>query len=897
MTSAHPTTPPSTFSTLTQIPSSSATSTTSSISSTSSIAAVGSSSTVVSMANINNPISVNYISPIQQNKPYTKIFWPNRCTDQKSGYLIGLNTRSFVVCVVDIVTDVPLSELESILNKMKFDRRMLGCPLGYTPRILGEWIGKDKNIEVLLPPKNLQELDIWISMERTESGDPYLRKIYCNEYKIQTSSQLVMYDDTPPYYYTSIPIKFESMLSLVSKGNKSSSSLNSSKITKTNNSVFAPSSSSSSSPNNPPSPNSSKKQIGSELESIFKQINCSYDIKTILQETIQKHFQTKLLRQQRLEELERLEQEQKQQQQPRDNQTKDSDTDTEPQSFFSKTLFTLRFRKNSKKLDKDNFDNNSATNKTKTSPPLTKTTITTNTNISPSKSGITTNSSNGRNQQKKTIKDIFYKPIYFFIWFIQVFSRLLERILYISTPFIYSGCRLKDITTLGTHLDNRIFQVKQLSKQWDSLKKKTYWINNNDDRSSYIEFHNSAWLIFNDILLGIGAGILLNIFSGHVLDLIGKLNFFLNNDMLKSLILWLMGWPGGFKLNENLDKFFGRLILYYIDKWNLITTTISPHGELFLQIVCLSGIMGLSFLISVVIDLFYIFTLHISVFYNVSARFYLLQMLLLKSLWNLFRGVKFNPLRKRTDHCDFDVYQLLLGTLLFTLIFFLFPTTAIYYFFFAVFKSGVSIVMAIFALLLHFLNTFPLFNLVIFFIDSRYLPGGVVFDFKKKDMVIIQNNSNIPSEHQHDQILNDQSQLNNHHQQQNPDHDDQNQHLHNINSPMISTCNSSNNNNNSLSSPPAIQHVRNLSGTLISSTNLVNSSTNLHKRNLSQSSASPIPRVSTQLEITYFSIKIKPTNLSTFFLPTIQLIQNTVSTYHPLKLSKCFFMGKPLNKI
>jgi hypothetical protein len=28
-----------------------------------------------------------------------------------------------------------------------------------------------------------------------------------------------------------------------------------------------------------------------------------------------------------------------------------------------------------------------------------------------------------------------------------------------------------------------------------------------------------------------------------------------------------MGWPAGFKLNDNLDNFFGQVFLFYIDKW------------------------------------------------------------------------------------------------------------------------------------------------------------------------------------------------------------------------------------------------------------------------------------------------------------------------------------------
>lgn len=56
----------------------------------------------------------------------------------------------------------------------------------------------------------------------------------------------------------------------------------------------------------------------------------------------------------------------------------------------------------------------------------------------------------------------------------------------------------------------------------------------------------------------------------------------------------------------------------------------------------------------------------------------------LVSMWRLFRGRKWNPLRRRVDSASFDAEELFLGTLLFTLTLFLLPTTAVYY---AVFSS------------------------------------------------------------------------------------------------------------------------------------------------------------------------------------------------------------------
>lgn len=60
---------------------------------------------------------------------------------------------------------------------------------------------------------------------------------------------------------------------------------------------------------------------------------------------------------------------------------------------------------------------------------------------------------------------------------------------------------------------------------------------------------------------------------------------------------------------------------------------------------------------------------------------------LLGSLWQLFRGRKHNVLRRRVDTCTYDAAQLLLGTLVFTVLFFLAPTIAVFYAFFCMVQA------------------------------------------------------------------------------------------------------------------------------------------------------------------------------------------------------------------
>ena len=71
------------------------------------------------------------------------------------------------------------------------------------------------------------------------------------------------------------------------------------------------------------------------------------------------------------------------------------------------------------------------------------------------------------------------------------------------------------------------------------------------------------------------------------------------------------------------------------------------------------------------------------VFIFFPHRLFSLQIYALSSLWRLFRGKKWNVLRKRVDSAQYDVDQLFIGTLLFTILLFLLPTTAFYYIVFA----------------------------------------------------------------------------------------------------------------------------------------------------------------------------------------------------------------------
>src|SRR5579859_610777 len=152
-------------------------------------------------------------------------------------------------------------------------------------------------------------------------------------------------------------------------------------------------------------------------------------------------------------------------------------------------------------------------------------------------------------------------------------------------------------------------------------------------------------------------------------------------------------------------------------------TAVQPHFPLIITVVGYSGFIGMSLSISLLSDLLSLLTMHISSFYIASARIYDWQLSILISLFHLFRGKKRNVLRDRIDSCDYDLDQLLLGTIMFTLLAFLFPTVMVFYFAFAMARAGVLVGKVVLDIGLACINHWPLFALMLRVKDPARIPG------------------------------------------------------------------------------------------------------------------------------------------------------------------------------
>ncbi|XP_039629710.1 phosphatidylinositol N-acetylglucosaminyltransferase subunit Q [Polypterus senegalus] len=202
---------------------------------------------------------------------------------------------------------------------------------------------------------------------------------------------------------------------------------------------------------------------------------------------------------------------------------------------------------------------------------------------------------------------------------------------------------------------------------------------------------------------------------------------------LQQLLQWLMGAPAGLKMNRALDQVLGRFFLYHIHLWISYIHLMSPFIGMILWYLGLSACLGLTIALSVFSDIVALLTFHIYCFYVYGARLYCLKIYGLSSLWRLFRGKKWNVLRQRVDSCSYDLDQLFIGTLLFTILLFLLPTTVLYYLVFTLLRLLVVLFQGLFHLCMDLINSFPLFAVGMRIFRPYRLAAGVKFRILQND--------------------------------------------------------------------------------------------------------------------------------------------------------------------
>ena len=127
---------------------------------------------------------------------------------------------------------------------------------------------------------------------------------------------------------------------------------------------------------------------------------------------------------------------------------------------------------------------------------------------------------------------------------------------------------LKDVSATAQQVDIRLQQFCYWPIQYLTLRKRRNdWESVTDRHPDYIRFYNSLWLVANDVIIGIALG-------SYIIDNAGWVAWQINSVLsgwtvagLRNMISWLMDWPAGLKLNNELARFLGDLFLWVIDYW------------------------------------------------------------------------------------------------------------------------------------------------------------------------------------------------------------------------------------------------------------------------------------------------------------------------------------------
>lgn len=288
--------------------------------------------------------------------------------------------------------------------------------------------------------------------------------------------------------------------------------------------------------------------------------------------------------------------------------------------------------------------------------------------------------------------------------------------------------------------------------------------NLNINNSNYISFYNLAWLILNDVLVGLSV----QAFVAAHYAAIGR---FVNEvtlkrilfDELQRAITWVSyNHPAGFKLNNELGLFMGDLFLWLLRFWKLLCLDVlsiggvardtgdsaaavaaaaaaaAHSGTAWLRpVVTLACGAGFSFLVALTIDYLQLISFHVGCFHYALAKIFLRQLAILQSLLQLFCGKKYNVLRHRIDNLDnylplggaYEVDQLLLGTLIFVVLVLLLPTVFAFYLMFFLARLACLGLVYVAECTLVVVNCTPLFVVLLKLKNLRRLQGGLQFRY------------------------------------------------------------------------------------------------------------------------------------------------------------------------
>ncbi|XP_063362044.1 phosphatidylinositol N-acetylglucosaminyltransferase subunit Q [Cydia amplana] len=238
---------------------------------------------------------------------------------------------------------------------------------------------------------------------------------------------------------------------------------------------------------------------------------------------------------------------------------------------------------------------------------------------------------------------------------------------------------------------------------------------------------NLILAVLVDILLGYLALQFVMINEKELSDMLMNMLENLVNS-LYTLLKWLMGVPAGLKLNNAFNKMLGKYFSYHIQLWWLFLEVTGEKLEVILQLFHYIGYAGITFQAAIISDMLCIATFHSYCIYVYAARLFNIQVSGLIALLRLFVGRKYNPLRGGIDSCEYTNQELFVGTVAFTILLLLLPTTVMYYAVFTLFRLLSLVLQHVLAKLIYLMHTLSIYVVALWLTNSSKVAGNILLE-------------------------------------------------------------------------------------------------------------------------------------------------------------------------
>lgn len=292
-----------------------------------------------------------------------------------------------------------------------------------------------------------------------------------------------------------------------------------------------------------------------------------------------------------------------------------------------------------------------------------------------------------------------------------------------SHRFKNAGRRSREYSATVSQLT---FRWRQILSWFDLYKQMKDESDPEVRRRTELSLYTSISIVILDVVFGVLTACII-IYSPHSLfKPIQRAYLYLDNHVLQSVVSWLMGSPAGLQMNRNLVIFLGTISLTVVSYWDAVILFLitSEYIDMEMRIAVVLSILsltGVSVLLSALIDFSSIAFFHIFFVYAGVTRLWNLTVKVIFTFTHLFRGKKYNILKLRVDGHEFDIEQLILGTVFLSLVVFMLPTVFVFYLSFLLLWLGVLLLQLLLRAGVSVFSFFPVY----LYLNANSIPARV----------------------------------------------------------------------------------------------------------------------------------------------------------------------------